>query len=730
MASAQPETPPSESLLAVAHSLRATLSSLDSSSQQHHALGQVPPAAIPYLKQRTHDSIHQLRAGLAALSNLALPSSTSTSITADGAPAQAPPPRQPDPRERDKLLTLLRDAALAEQPLLDARTASLAALSHLRRRAHSSSRALFPARTPAPGSGATAILDTLERVAADLGLVHLRDDPALEAGADQAGPVVLSLGGKLMAVDVELSPSTSSTEGAPAQRVERTKVAYVVAGHDAQCPAASDKLHALLAVPSTADADADAAQVQVRWRGVRTLLEELQELDEATERTGDDCFARVTRELPDELAQALPRPADGPLDSSTSLRLLPSPSSLHPRLIYHSPPLPPPSSPTSAAADGTYTATISLSAIVDAPLAGHGGSVPDPARPYVALLSPAVSLSRCTARKVCEALGLGLEGAPSGDEEAQGEREHDDGEDVEGWVGALLGAPGGLERARAEANTVTHPDCPPLSFTLALPPPRFAPSSSIAPSAPSPAPAPAPRLVATHLRFAHAAQLVAALRILDAQVRANALVRSAVEPRGPSGARAGAEAAARPAKRARAQGGKKGGMTLDELFAPLSPDAPPPPLPVSVHPTSSPLGPGATLTVPLPIPSSSSALTSTSPSSYAAALVGAPIALELVCPYAAEAGAPPHFKATLHLPPALKLAALSPSSASGGAQVGEGAEGEERERAARARLERRLERVAQVAGGDAGLVVREVLSRVGAAMEMGRKSEERGEGGA
>jgi len=94
-----------------------------------------------------------------------------------------------------------------------------------------------------------------------------------------------------------------------------------------------------------------------------------------------------------------------------------------------------------------------------------------------------------------------------------------------------------------------------------------------------------------------------------------------------------------------------------------------------------------------------------------------------VSPYA-RAG----FEAALHVPPALRLAALDASGASGGAQAGEVAEEEERERAARARLERRLERVAQVGGGDAGLVVREVLRRVGAAMKR-RASEEGGEGG-
>ncbi|KPV71648.1 uncharacterized protein RHOBADRAFT_56484 [Rhodotorula graminis WP1] len=700
--------PAPESLLAVAHSLRSTLSTLvspDGSHHHSHALSQVPPAAIPYLKQRTRDSITHLRAGLTALSHLAL----------DGAPAAPPraPTTQPDPRDRDKLLTLLRDAALAEQPLLDARTASLSASSS------SSSRALFPARTPAPGSGARGILDTLERVAADLGLVHLRDDPALD-GRDE-GPVVLSLGGKLMAVDVELS--STSTSDAPQQqqqqRVERTKVAYVVAGHDAQCPAASDKLHALLAAPPSATTESSSSSAQVRWRGVRTLLEELHELDDATERTGDDCFARLTRDLPVELAQAIS-------SSPTSLRLLPSPSSLLPRLVYHSPPIPLSSSTTSDDDDGTHTATISLTAIVNAPLAS-GGS--DLARPYVARLSPAVPLSRRTARKVCEALGLeiGHEGAARMDEEGQGELDRDEQEDAEGWVGALLGAQDGLERAQKEGATTTHPDCPPLSFTLTPAPPSLPPTPSTASSAPSPSPRPAPRLVATHLRFAHAPQLVAALGVLDAQVRAGALVRSAVVvPRGSSPAgrmRAGAEGAARPAKRARArEGGGLGGMTLEDLFAPPSPGAPPPPVPISVHPTSSPRGPGVTFTFPLLL------TTSTSTSSCDPGLAGAPVALELVCPYAhshSEGGA---FTARLHLPRALKLASPPSSSSPGGAQAGEGSDEEQqqREEAARARLERRLERVARVSGGDAGLVVREVLRRVGAAMAPTGEEGEKG----
>lgn len=468
--------------------------------------------------------------------------------------------------------------------------------------------------------------------------------------------------------------------------------------------------------------------------------------------------------------------------SSTSLRLLPSPSSLHPRLVYHSLPIPPPSSSTSTDDDGTYTATISLSAIVDAPLAGAGAAAgSDPARPYVALLSPAVPLSRRTAREVCEALELGLEGATSATEEAQGARERDDEEDVKGWVGALLEAQGGLERARTEGNAVVR--ALPLSRAsrvradapLRTDPPRL-PAALLHPRALASLPPflifhstlstrslartrtrTAPRRDAPPLRARRAARRRARRpRRPDARQRARAQRhRAACAPGSTCGSRwRGGEAGEAGEGAGRAEGRDDARRALCACVAlsslclsaqrssPFhrtctdpprtaapSPNAPPAPLPISVHPTSSPRGPGVTLTFPLPPPSrtSPSTLTSTSTSPSAAAydptLAGAPLALELVSPYACAG-----FEAALHVPPALRLAALDASGASGGVQAGEGAEEEERERAARARLERRLERVAQVGGGDAGLVVREVLRRVGAAMER-RASEEGGEGG-
>ncbi|BGP41988.1 hypothetical protein JCM10449v2_005985 [Rhodotorula kratochvilovae] len=558
---------PAPSLLATAHSLRTALvASLaspasPSSSSSAHPLSGTAPSALPALRTTLTDSLSHLRTGLAAFSALALPPLS---------PVDAPPP-VPDAdtarhnRDRDKLLTLLRDVAHAESTLLAARSEVDGG----------------PSSTPAPAG----IAETLELLAGDLGLVTFRDD-APPSGSG----VVLSLGGTLMVVDVELSA---------AGHVERTKVAYVVGGADCTCPAASDRLQALLS---------GEGELQARWRGVRSVLELLKELDEATERTGEDCFARLNRALPAALEAALAG-VDSP-------RLLPSQATLLPLLHYHSTPLAslhpshvlPPSSLSALdallALPGVYTASVSLAAIED-------GAHADPERPYVARLSPPVPITRETGRRVCAALGLPVVAA---DERAE------QGAEDEGWMSALLSA---AEMDRTRAYEVKHPDCPLLAFSLAPPPPA-SPDSHIA--------TPQPKLLATHLRFAAPAQLLAALEVLRAQ-----------DPDGE-----------RPGKRRRVAGK---GMSLEELFAASPADAP---LPISLHPTSSSSGPGVSLTFPFP------------PSSASPELIGTPLSLSLSYPYAPLPGAA---AVEVHLAaPERVRALLPPDIAARLARIAEGAE--------------------------------------------------------
>ncbi|GAA5999295.1 uncharacterized protein JCM10292_001736 [Rhodotorula paludigena] len=650
-----------DSVLATAHSLRTLVAdsfplpptATATPAPHPHPLGaSPPPASLPALRAALSSHLSSLRSSLATFSALALPPSPSASQDPTAAGAAT------GKRETDKYLTLLRDCAQHQAALLAHRTAAAAHLA-----THRDNDA-WPVRVPSTQTRG-AVLEALEGIAKELALVAFRDDDGGgEGGAEGTAaeestkPVTLSVGGKVMVVDFEVRGPANAGEGAT---VERVKVAYVVDGADRVCDPAAQKLHALLAGPAH---HPDERDEQERWKGVRRVLRQLGELDAETERSGRDCFTLLTESLVDELGGALggAQPAAGAEEGQGSpdlpALLPPSPTSLHPTLHLYSTPLasllsPSPSS-LSPRTPGVYAATISLDLSVP-PGTGAGEAEAEAAAPrFVAALDPPVPLSRATGREICEALGL------RGSRDSVRDEGEDGGEEAdEGWWSA------------------TYPSLRPLSLRPVLP---------------SPAPSPPP-LVATHLRFSRAAQLVAALGVLRRQVRANEVVWSLLRERergrdeseecGEVGDAQG-KGRRREKKRRKVEAveredeGKT--MTLDELFAtPTAPSA----LPITLHPSRGSSGGGGGVLFSFPFP----------PSPTTEHLTGLPLSLSL-SPAAVGRNS---YRAQLSFPPGVV------------AHLGGGAERVEA-------LERRVERVLE-ATGEAGLGMREVLGALETAGE-------------
>ena len=241
-----------QSLLETAYSLQHNLvDALSPSREQLHPLALAstnPLESIAQLRQRVQQTLRQLQHGLAHF------------------PAAG----------GDRYLTQLKDAAASEAALL-----KLA----LPRRPHADNNN-DRYRVPTPRHGGLTALRVLEQIASELDLVTFRDH---EDEDDAAAPVTLSLGGKLVVVDVTASSAQS-------HHIERVKVAYVVRSLDKLSTLAATKLENLFATSDEEDEedeDVREEREQARWKGIRRILSELKDLDEMAHRTGRDAFQEL-----------------------------------------------------------------------------------------------------------------------------------------------------------------------------------------------------------------------------------------------------------------------------------------------------------------------------------------------------------------------------------------------------------------------------------------------------
>ncbi|KWU41825.1 hypothetical protein RHOSPDRAFT_27395 [Rhodotorula sp. JG-1b] len=297
-----------QSLLETAYSLQHNLvDALSPSREQLHPLALAstnPLESIAQLRQRVQQTLRQLQRGLAHF------------------PAAG----------GDRYLTQLKDAAASEAALL-----KLA----LPRRPHADNNN-DRYRVPTPRHGGLTALRVLEQIASELDLVTFRDH---EHEDDAAAPVTLSLGGKLVVVDVTASSAQS-------HHIERVKVAYVVRSLDKLSTLAATKLENLFATSDEEDEedeDVREEREQARWKGIRRILSELKDLDEMAHRTGTDAFQELEkvdanlgtaffRKKKDDDDVAEPAGASASAAAPKDRLLIQPRDSLYPIVIYHATP--------------------------------------------------------------------------------------------------------------------------------------------------------------------------------------------------------------------------------------------------------------------------------------------------------------------------------------------------------------------------------------------------------
>ncbi|BGP09855.1 hypothetical protein OF846_003984 [Rhodotorula toruloides] len=695
-----------QSLLETAHSLQTLLTTRlassstlpDLSAASLHRLTATSPTSVHDLRAALASTVSTLRSGVSQFSSLALPKADSV----------AGEETKDVKARRDRYLTLLRDAAGTESSLLAARKGDAERARRVLKRRRRDYEDVWEVTTPRmSGSDGPTVLSVLEGLAKELELVTFRDDDGIDGGRKD-GPVTLSVGGKVMVVDFEVVGEMD---------VAKVKVAYVVDGQDLQCSVAAEKLQGLLRCSQ--EEKEDEAVRQRCWRGVKTLLEQLKELDEATERLGQDCFTALNRTLPDDLKSALPLPAIRADAEDVQLPLLlPTLSSFQPFLVYHATPFArlsaafastissatSPADPSSSTPPlklslrqaGVYSLRISLAAIED-----DLGAAGKDSQTYVATLDPPVPFEAATGRAVCEVLGIEMRAAKEGSETPLMRARSQE----RGLLDLLLPLTGGEQREADQRTLEMAFPASPTDIALTI---RF----TIAPIVGN---TPEPAFLATHLRFKAARDLQDALKVLEAQVRMNELVKSVALEQELRRERDGQGDAAVPDPKRRKEVGpaeakEEVKISLDDLFAGELLSSDPEELDESLR-RSLIAAPSANSPLILPVsiyyPSPASALPSSSstpgpslalsfpfpPISPSSPLTGLPLTLTLTSPFpSAESPDERTYRVSFVAPQAV-VEALS------------GARGEEA-------LEKRVERVL-VATGNLGLELRAVVRELG-----------------
>ncbi|GAA5901554.1 hypothetical protein JCM5296_006810 [Sporobolomyces johnsonii] len=629
---------PASSLLSTAHSLRSHLVAslspalpldVDSSSQSTahlHPLSSIPPTSIPSLRSHLHASLDSLRTALSSFQSL-LPTPPPTSLD-PSTPAPPLPAPAPAPALTDKYLSLLRESALAQSALLASNSDDRLTSSRLVAR-RASYEHLYPVLHPAEAATPELVLPILERLANEVGLVCFRDDNG--AGAQQEH-VTLSLGGKVMVVDLEVVRNVHSggdergQEAREREQVSKVKVAYVFEGADLLDERAAAKLQALF---DGLQQDEEGGR-ETRWKGVRQLLRELHVLDERTESEGRDCFMLV-EQLQNEVEQRVkelqakpeyvplscnllnsrspPSPSPSSASTSTTIStlplLLPTPHSLSPTLLISSTPsarlssawsdaFPPSSSstpPNHSAIEALLTTpgiqSLCLS-LADPPAREGEGEAAKRPTGYRARVRPAVPVGKRTGRSVVNTLGLTVAGA--GAKQAENDKEHlgaaGQGKDEAVWMEDLLSAVPSTPTSGPEPparfdpsspHTIAFDDLPsdvPSAFSFRLADPRVLRG-----------------YLCTELacELGKVKDLFEAVEILKEQIELNELVRSVFSTRRADDEKDGAKEEEERSKKRRKLGKMDGERTeqmgLDELFSsatvPVYLHISPPPAPSS-----------------------------------------------------------------------------------------------------------------------------------------------------
>jgi hypothetical protein len=278
-------------VLAAAHSLRSSLNASfsgahnsttaagDKSSHLLHPLGPFDPSQRSAQLSQLQLTLSSIRSAVSAFSSiLPQPSDNPAGpVRAVGVP-------------NEKHLALLKETASSEAVLLSSLEANAQKAKQLLARRDDYAH-LYPVLTARqlsklPGGVAGArgqrTLEVLEGIAASLGLMSFKDTSSHMVDGASKEVHTLSLGGKVMVVDVEVEADSG--------RALRVKVSYVLdSQHESEGTAR--RLEIMLKDLENLGEGADELVVERGLKGFRETLRELKRLDEMTEETTLDCFA-------------------------------------------------------------------------------------------------------------------------------------------------------------------------------------------------------------------------------------------------------------------------------------------------------------------------------------------------------------------------------------------------------------------------------------------------------
>ncbi|ORY73823.1 hypothetical protein BCR35DRAFT_306927 [Leucosporidium creatinivorum] len=346
-------------VLATAHSLRSSLSASfssanssapavgDKSSHLLHPLGPFDPSTRSAQLSQLQSTLSSIRSAVTAFSSILPPPSDNPAgaVRAVG-----------DPNE--KHLALLKETASSEAVLLSSLEADAQRAKQLLARRDDYAH-LYPVLTArqlsklpegVAGARGQRTIEVLEGIAASLGLMSFKDTSSHIVDGASKEVHTLSLGGKVMVVDVEVE--------ADGGRALRVKVSYVLdSQHESEGTAR--RIEAMLRDVENLGEGADELVVERGLKGFRETLRELKRLDEMTEETTVDCFA-IHEAMLGALHRVLQVESGSPpsFDSSSHSHglALPITHSHHAKILFHASPLAQLSPDWTKAAEGGFAA--------------------------------------------------------------------------------------------------------------------------------------------------------------------------------------------------------------------------------------------------------------------------------------------------------------------------------------------------------------------------------------
>ncbi|KDE06852.1 hypothetical protein MVLG_02888 [Microbotryum lychnidis-dioicae p1A1 Lamole] len=336
----------------VCSSTSSSSSSMPSSSTRFlHPYGPLDPQQLSSTRQHVSTTLMQLRQAIESFNSLLPPPPTPTSDHSTSNQATAVAPNASNTvkphAQLDKYLSVLKEASTHQGALNHWLSTELEIAKRIVD-AHTNEDSVPVAIPNELGSiGLERTVQVLQGIAKGLGLVSFREGGqeegeklAMTMTMPRAETETLSLGGKVMVVDFIISTKRGN--------VDKVNVSYVMDAGQVDLTEVAGSLQKCVSLLGDEEGDAHeeagGKALQAGLRGCRRILRELTSLDTMTEQSGVDAFLAVERiEMACRLVLS-PGQAEGqttskPVDPTRRGLLLPRTRDHLPRMVYHATPL-------------------------------------------------------------------------------------------------------------------------------------------------------------------------------------------------------------------------------------------------------------------------------------------------------------------------------------------------------------------------------------------------------